>query len=94
MLPRDTAEEELLEERVFHKAFPDRPVVAAALLLVKYCLLCGSSAVVSSSTVTTRGDPGGPEGVANLTRLRSEISDRSSPATAASANIGSHSGSP
>jgi len=59
MLPRVAAEEELLEEQLFHGAFPDRPEVAAALLLVKYCLLGSSSAVVLSSTVTTRGEPGG-----------------------------------
>jgi len=59
MLPRVAAEEELLEERLFHKAFPDRPEVAAGLLLVKYCLLGSSSAVVLSSTVTTGGEPGG-----------------------------------
>jgi hypothetical protein len=59
MLPRVAAEEELLEERLFHKAFPDRPEVAAALLLVKYYLMGGSSTMVSSSTDTIEGEPGG-----------------------------------
>jgi len=99
MLPRVAAEEELLEERLFHKAFPDRPEVAVALLLVKYCLLGGSSAVVLSSTDTTGGEPEGwsprgLEGVVNLAGLRSEIFARSSPPTAASTDVGSNSGSP
>ncbi|KAL3566438.1 hypothetical protein D5086_031853 [Populus alba] len=66
-----------------------RPEVAAALLLVRYCLLGGGSASASSGTGTTRGDVGGM-GVVNLTRLRVEVSIRASPSTAASADIGSN----
>jgi hypothetical protein len=57
MLPwiLESAEEELLEGPLFPNDIPNRPKagVAAALLLVKYCLLGGNVVVVSKRSLET-----------------------------------------